>query len=46
MAKNLGMDSVAVTYGVHCANRLGVYEPVKVVDDVSGLTDFLMNNSK
>ena len=46
MAKNLGMDSVAVTYGVHSAGRLGIYEPVAVVDDVSGLSNFLMNNSK
>lgn len=44
MAQRLGMDSVGVTYGVHCVDRLNQFDPVVVVDDVSALSRFLLNN--
>lgn len=43
MAANFGMDSIAVTYGVHNAERLKQFNPVKVVDDVESLSRFLLN---
>lgn len=46
MAQRIGMDSVGVTYGVHCSKRLGEYGPVCMADNVSALADFLLNNAK
>lgn len=35
MAKNTGMDSLGVSYGVHDANQLSLYDPVAIVDDLT-----------
>jgi len=35
MAKNAGMDSLGVSYGVHDANQLSLYDPVAIVDDLT-----------
>ncbi|MFC3151581.1 HAD family hydrolase [Litoribrevibacter euphylliae] len=43
MAQRLGMDSIGVTYGVHCYDRLSQFKPVTVVDNVSSLSSFLLN---
>lgn len=41
MARALGMDRVAVTYGVHAPERLAAYEPVFSADRFSELVDWL-----
>ena len=35
MAKNAGMDSLGVSYGVHDTNQLSLYDPVAIVDDLT-----------
>ncbi|WIX34480.1 HAD-IA family hydrolase [Salinicola sp. JS01] len=42
MARALGMDRVAVSYGVHARERLLASEPVHVVDDFAGLVEWLL----
>ncbi|MFC0338787.1 phosphoglycolate phosphatase [Kushneria avicenniae] len=41
MAQALGMDRVAVTWGVHNADQLADFAPVRVVDDVNELMSWL-----
>lgn len=41
MARALGMDRVAVTYGVHARERLARSEPVLMADTFSALMDWL-----
>jgi phosphoglycolate phosphatase len=41
MAKNAGMDSLAVTYGVHEVNRLLKHNPVGCIDDINELPNCL-----
>jgi phosphoglycolate phosphatase len=42
MAQTLGMDAIAVTYGVHCHDKLGRYKPVEIVGDVDELSAYLL----
>lgn len=42
MAQNLGMDRVAVTYGVHELGVLEKYTPNHIVHDVAGLKNILV----
>lgn len=39
MARNISMDRVAVTYGVHDVDVLTAFEPARIVSDVAELTD-------
>lgn len=41
MAKNAGMDRLAVSYGVHPTDRLLRHEPVGCIDDILHLESFL-----
>ncbi|GAB2782760.1 HAD-IA family hydrolase [Halomonas shantousis] len=41
MARALGMDRVAVTYGVHAVERLTLSTPVLIVDEFPALVDWL-----
>lgn len=41
MAQALGMDRVAVSYGVHTPELLQQFTPSALVDDISELADFL-----
>ena len=43
MAQAIGMDSIAVTYGVHSKEQMDPYRPKIYVDSVSELSDFLFN---
>lgn len=42
MAKNAGMDSVAVNYGAHHPDRLQAYNPVLAIDSFVELVDWLL----
>ncbi len=42
MAQNMGMDSVAMTHGVHSLERLQQYHPVAWADDLSQLKAWLL----
>jgi len=43
MAKNAGMDSLAVSYGVHEVDRLLKHNPVACIDDITELPHYLNN---
>lgn len=43
MAKNAGMDRIAVTYGAHHPDRLHAYAPVFVADQFVQLVDWLLD---
>lgn len=43
MARTLGMDGIAVGYGVHARERLLAYRPVVVADDFAAVMDTLLN---
>ncbi|GAA3934728.1 HAD-IA family hydrolase [Litoribacillus peritrichatus] len=43
MARNIGMDSVAVTYGVHSKDELSAFSPTEYVDNVDQLKLFLLD---
>lgn len=45
MAKNAGMDRIAVTYGAHHPDRLLGYKPVLVADRFAELVDWLLEAS-
>jgi len=42
MALNVSVDRVGVTWGVHSAVELNEYEPLKIVDNLSELTKWLL----
>ncbi|OOV88261.1 HAD family hydrolase [Oceanospirillum linum] len=44
MAKNAGMDRLAVTYGAHHPDRLQAYQPVFVADRFEQLVDWLLRD--
>lgn len=44
MAKNAGMDSIAVTHGVHTAEVLAEYDPLICLDKITDLSNFLHHN--
>ncbi|MCK5263149.1 MAG: HAD-IA family hydrolase [Gammaproteobacteria bacterium] len=44
MANNAGVNSIAVTHGVHTADKLMAYKPLLCLDRVSDLSTFLSNN--
>lgn len=46
MAKNCGMDRVAISHGVHQMHQLEVFDPVAKVDNLQQLTQFLMAYQK
>lgn len=46
MAKNAGMDRIAVTYGAHHPDRLQVYHPVFTADKFVQLVDWLLASSE
>lgn len=41
MAKNAGMDSLAVSYGVHEVDRLLKHDPIGCIHDITDLADYL-----
>jgi phosphoglycolate phosphatase len=41
MADNAGMDSLAVSYGVHAIYRLLKYKPVAYINDITELPHYL-----
>ena len=41
MAANAGVDSLAVTYGVHLPERLLPFKPVQVVDSFTQMVNWL-----
>ena len=41
MANNAGTESVAVSYGVHNAERLQQCEPLGIIHNITELSDFL-----
>lgn len=41
MARNIGMDRLGVSYGVHETERLQKHEPVGCIHDITELTDYL-----
>ena len=41
LANNAGVDSIAVTYGVQCKERLMAYNPVLCIDDIKELRTLL-----
>ena len=43
MARNIGMDALAVSYGVHSPERLKKYKPIACLDNIAHLPDFLLN---
>ena len=43
MAGSLGMDALAVSYGVHDKDSLLKHQPVACVDSISELSDWLLN---
>lgn len=43
MARNINMDALAVSYGVHVADRLLKYQPVACADNIAQLQNFLLN---
>jgi len=44
MANNAGVNSIAVTHGVHGADKLMAYEPLLCLDRVADLSTYLSNN--
>jgi len=44
MARNAGMDSIAVTHGVHTADELNRFEPLVCLDKITDLSNFLHHN--
>ena len=44
MANNAGVNSIAVTHGVHTADKLMAYKPLLCLDRVADLSTFLSNN--
>ena len=46
MAKSLGMDALAVSYGVHDKSDILKHEPLSCVDSVSELSKWLLNCEK
>ena len=44
MAQNAGMDSIAVTHGVHTADELSQYKPLTCLNKITDLSDFLHHN--
>jgi len=45
MANNAGTAALAVSYGVHDAERLMQHEPLGCLDTISEITDWLLNQS-
>jgi phosphoglycolate phosphatase len=41
MANNAGTESVAVSYGVHNAERLQQCDPLGIIHNITELSDFL-----
>lgn len=41
MARNIGMDALAVSYGVHTLDRLLKYQPIDCLHDIAQLPEFL-----
>ena len=46
MARNIQMDALAVSYGVHSLQHLLQYQPQGYVDDVAHIPDWLAQHSK
>jgi len=44
MAKNAGVDAVAVSHGAHTADRLMAHKPLLCLDRIADLSNFLSNN--
>ncbi|BBP43818.1 HAD family hydrolase [Thiosulfativibrio zosterae] len=44
MAHRIGMDRVGLTHGVHEADRLQKFAPLKLFDDLAGLQAWLLEN--
>ncbi|WP_018981468.1 HAD-IA family hydrolase [Salinimonas chungwhensis] len=42
MAQEIGMDRLAVSYGVHESDRLAAHEPVAIVDSIYHMQTFLL----
>jgi phosphoglycolate phosphatase len=42
MAKNAGVDAIAVTYGAHPKEELLAHSPIACVDQVKELRDILL----
>lgn len=42
MAKNLGMDSIGVTWGVNTQEELNVYQPIWIADNIHSLQSYLL----
>ena len=45
MARSIGIDCVAVSYGVHAAQRLLKHQPLACVDNIAQLQHFLLKES-
>ncbi len=43
MANSIGMDALAVSYGVHDKNEILKHEPLSCVDSISELSEWLLN---
>ncbi|MEM9102213.1 MAG: HAD-IA family hydrolase [Pseudomonadota bacterium] len=41
MAKNAGMQRVGVSYGAHQSDRLAVFDPIEIIDDIRDLPGIL-----
>ncbi|MCW9013969.1 MAG: HAD-IA family hydrolase [Gammaproteobacteria bacterium] len=41
MAKNIGMDRLGVSYGVHATERLEIHQPIGCIHNITELTDYL-----
>lgn len=41
MARNYGMDSIGVSYGVHESSRLATHQPIAIIDCFSELVDYV-----
>ena len=41
MAKNAGIDSIGVSYGIHDVARLQLHEPRLIIDHLAELRDWL-----
>ena len=46
MANSLGMDSVAVTYGMHDETVLRRSNPTHLINDITELTSLIVSNAK
>ncbi len=44
MANNLGMDSIAVTYGMHGIEQLRASSPSYIIDDITEIQDLVSRN--